>query len=530
MSNMIASMYTWLPSWYSKANYTFYRFACDCQGMKPPRTGDVCDKPVFAARWTNVLPSRAVLGAPYSYTPRVSTTYTGNVLYIAEGLPCGYALNNVTGELSGVAGFSGVFHITVYARNEEGQTIVVNNDPFKLVIVDCDDAFSCNGGRCMEDDGDRYNSQFGCNCSGTQKKGTRCDIDKFLPNEIVTGEGEIRQCQSFTTPNRSTIPPTECVFETANTTTNCQVQIVDTLKVGSELTYTCGDVQTPWLHAYLLPNLNRVSQLKFTRAEVLQSFLAIVRQSTGDGVGGARRSQADNNGAEVLQLLDLRSSNMTSIDQVLELVNLLQIPPSQLNIDCRNNPFTLPPLDLSLHTINSLLLSPAMISSTQRKFQGQSLVNDTTVPATCMEGGAASSLKNIVVCEDNHTTCSANDRCPAGSFTLVATSGQVVCEACSAGGFYQDEQGAIGSASHCGCKSCGLGTYVAPPGGASTAANCVKCPLNTDPTSTSGYRACPCLAGYYRKGRFDECYFCERDLGVTCNHDIRSLEPGYWYV
>lgn len=45
----------------------------------------------------------------------------------------------------------------------------------------------------------------------------------------------------------------------------------------------------------------------------------------------------------------------------------------------------------------------------------------------------------------------------------------------------------------------------------------------------AGYRACPCLEGFYRTHLFSGCRKCEKSGGLVCQDEYASLKPGYWW-
>lgn len=105
---------------------------------------------------------------------------------------------------------------------------------------------------------------------------------------------------------------------------------------------------------------------------------------------------------------------------------------------------------------------------------------------------------------------------------------QGFCHRCSAGQFYQSEEGKVGASSDCGCKFCGPGTYT-PTAGATEASSCQKCPAGTQGDILAGYRACFCLEDHARMDRFGECTACHATPGLHCADDVRSLSSGYWW-
>ncbi|XP_048588576.1 uncharacterized protein LOC116614027 [Nematostella vectensis] len=104
------------------------------------------------------------------------------------------------------------------------------------------------------------------------------------------------------------------------------------------------------------------------------------------------------------------------------------------------------------------------------------------------------------------------------------------CTDCSPGGFYQDVIAHIGELSHgMGCKQCPPGTFVSPaqsPG--RVEGDCSACPDGTDLKKFAGFRACPCLPGYFRLDRFGLCKPCP--YGYNCSNESVNLMPGFYWT
>ncbi|PFX34100.1 hypothetical protein AWC38_SpisGene925 [Stylophora pistillata] len=110
--------------------------------------------------------------------------------------------------------------------------------------------------------------------------------------------------------------------------------------------------------------------------------------------------------------------------------------------------------------------------------------------------------------------------CPLG--TLSKGNGE--CTDCPPGGFYSDTLGYVAES----CKECPYGSYVPfenKPG--KSILDCKACPIGTESDVFAGYRACPCLKGFYRTHRFAKCLKCE--VGLVCQDDYASLKPGFWW-
>ena len=55
----------------------------------------------------------------------------------------------------------------------------------------------------------------------------------------------------------------------------------------------------------------------------------------------------------------------------------------------------------------------------------------------------------------------------------------------------------------------------------------LKSSTGTDSDAFAGFRACPCLEGYYRTHMFEKCEQCGREL--QCQDEYAILKPGYWW-
>ena len=93
------------------------------------------------------------------------------------------------------------------------------------------------------------------------------------------------------------------------------------------------------------------------------------------------------------------------------------------------------------------------------------------------------------------------------------------------GGWYQNEEGQNS------CKKCVNGTFVSPdkaPG--RNPLECSVCPTGTNTNVHAGYRACPCLDGYYRLDRFGPCTPCHvKSTGLSCKNEYPAVKLGYWW-
>ncbi|XP_078377854.1 uncharacterized protein LOC144661006 [Oculina patagonica] len=114
--------------------------------------------------------------------------------------------------------------------------------------------------------------------------------------------------------------------------------------------------------------------------------------------------------------------------------------------------------------------------------------------------------------------------CPLGSFSNSSAIGVDVCTKCPPGGFYSDDVGYVGKS----CKKCPNGSFVPfnkAPG--TRKQDCKSCPEGTETDLFAGYRACRCLAEFYRTHIFEKCHKCLR--GLKCKDEYVSLKSGYWW-
>ncbi|XP_038062244.1 uncharacterized protein LOC119732681 [Patiria miniata] len=119
--------------------------------------------------------------------------------------------------------------------------------------------------------------------------------------------------------------------------------------------------------------------------------------------------------------------------------------------------------------------------------------------------------------------------CQQGTFGV--SWGDKSCIACPPGGFFQIKTGQVADPSQgINCQRCNNGTYVTPethPG--ISPANCTVCPTGTNKSLHAGFRACPCLDGFYRTDRFGECHPCPTE-GVNCSEEYQHLLSGFWWT
>ncbi|XP_072014037.1 uncharacterized protein [Amphiura filiformis] len=105
------------------------------------------------------------------------------------------------------------------------------------------------------------------------------------------------------------------------------------------------------------------------------------------------------------------------------------------------------------------------------------------------------------------------------------------CVMCPAGGYFQVRSGQVAKEVRgIGCDLCTNGTFVSleqAPG--SSTADCQVCPTGTNKSRFAGFRACPCLDGYYRKDRFGPCMLCP-EHGINCTDEYQKLKPGFWWI
>lgn len=160
-------------------------FRCVCD---PGFIGLRCETQVpsivpFAVSWDDhvggeeALPE-GVIGRAYDFqgpdAARVRVTGGQVAFYDATNLPCGVRVDNSTGSLSGVAGEPGSFPVRLLAEAQSGGSVFVNDRVFTLVVRDCD-AETCNGGTCVDEV--PFDAEFSCDCSGSNRTGTLCDVE-----------------------------------------------------------------------------------------------------------------------------------------------------------------------------------------------------------------------------------------------------------------------------------------------------------------------------------------------------------------
>ncbi|XP_032221587.2 uncharacterized protein LOC5520597 [Nematostella vectensis] len=119
--------------------------------------------------------------------------------------------------------------------------------------------------------------------------------------------------------------------------------------------------------------------------------------------------------------------------------------------------------------------------------------------------------------------------CLQGEYKVIGIDYEP-CTSCPPGGFYQDSIAFVGELSHgVGCKQCPAGSYVSPakaPGRLES--ECSSCPDGTDLTKHAGFRACPCLPGYFRLQRFGECTLCP--IGYECSNETVNLRKDFYWL
>lgn len=160
----------------------------DCQIFS-----QTCEQPAFSVEWPwNTRPETelaiwvapAVLGMWFEWHPptpdvivRLGSVVQDKdrsvVLYKATEIPPGLRVDKATGIISGTPTVAGKHNVEIVAEWAiDGKTVatvntgpaIENARPFPpLVVIECDDAFTCNGGRCI-DDGDPENGQYTCDC------------------------------------------------------------------------------------------------------------------------------------------------------------------------------------------------------------------------------------------------------------------------------------------------------------------------------------------------------------------------------
>lgn len=80
---------------------------------------------------------------------------------------------------------TGIFNFTVRAEEQRGgapigEVFVGDGQVFEVRVQSCDDSATCHGGTCLYDS--PFDGNFSCDCSGTSRTGSSCDVERFTVN------------------------------------------------------------------------------------------------------------------------------------------------------------------------------------------------------------------------------------------------------------------------------------------------------------------------------------------------------------
>jgi len=136
---------------------------------------------LFTVMWPAITSFSFAQGVPavhYQSLPQTpQAIVSGGVFaqYLAANLPCGLKINPITGVINGTAIGPSNNTVHIIAISSEGALATVNLNPFALIVTDCDNELSCNGGRCVDDV--RFDGVFECDCSKAPLQGgLTCNI------------------------------------------------------------------------------------------------------------------------------------------------------------------------------------------------------------------------------------------------------------------------------------------------------------------------------------------------------------------
>ena len=102
-------------------------------------------------------------------------------------LPWGIRIDRDTGQVIGTPVQPGSnFSVAIFAE-ADNELVMVNTRPFRLNVVDCDDAQTCHGGICLDDV--PFDSEYSCDCNRTGKTGPVCKDDILEPFTVSWGPG-----------------------------------------------------------------------------------------------------------------------------------------------------------------------------------------------------------------------------------------------------------------------------------------------------------------------------------------------------
>ena len=350
--------------------------------------------------------------------------------------------------------------------------------------------------------------------------GALCDttlrVIDYFGTDVLCGPGTMPEA----------VPrPHRCVLPARLRVPGCTVSITD---VGGDMRVQCTTSAQRKARRGAAPLPDGLERLLPYAVSIDLSHIAPVGAATAAHGLLALARDFSTLAAPHLTFVGLRNTSLESLSVVWQALDALNVSLAQLHLDVSDNlGIRLPPvLD---RAVAKLQVSVGMTPSAPAPLPRPAALALAVANASSCAGVAMSPLETsgaFVLCADGSTQACVS--CGKGQFAQATAAGLPRCQSCAAGGFFQDSPGRIGSGAHCACQLCGEGTY-SPAAGATSPSQCRKCPAGTDPFRLAGYRACPCLPGYYRRGRFEECLPCRDIPGVQCHDDVSELLPGYWW-
>ena len=400
---------------------------------------------------------------------------------------------------------SGLHNFTISVTDTMNVTSLVNGRSFQIKIVDCDaeDNVCGPGGQCIAGE-DPFDGDYRCICANgfvLNESTGLCIVDRsttdLRKNEIRIGQS-VFTCGANTVPNDS---QDRCVVDAD--ITEC---MATTDVKGTGIVVNCSDTSDA-----IPPDLGQVLSTVVT--------LDLSGRSPRAVQTWAAEMRRDNRTASQLRSLAIGPQTMTDLWQVL---SALGTNTGDVSVDLRSAPSGLRLPSVLSRPVRQLTLDvkaiPWPLSAGERRRHRRATVIQP--PGNCVAVRLNQTTSGMM------TLCSGSQcvSCGLGQYaTFNSESGEAVCRDCAAGGFFQDSQAWVGSGAHCACRLCGDGTFSSQPG-AESASQCQKCPVGTDPSQNAGYRACPCLPGFWRRDRFGPCESCAETPGVVCEADIRVLK------
>ena len=356
--------------------------------------------------------------------------------------------------------------------------------------------------------------------------GPRCDVEPTVPTGFIVVNGETQPCVTGSTPEEvtGTDKPKRCVFAfEPSLSQRCTLQADP---VGSNLRLNCRfqRIQRRTTESLLPPDLRQA--LPYAVSLDLSGWQPM------DGVDVVTALEELGVTAKMLRELNLANTGLQSLHPVWNMLAVLAVNLPVLTLDISNNPAIQLPPQLA-KSVGTLLVSTDMVPVPESGPSAPTASATGTDLSPALANASVCAVTRMPTPDATFHLCAAGNgsgcvTCSPGEYLYFDDDGQPTCRPCAAGGFFQDEAARIGSHSHCACQHCGEGTF-SPTAGAQRPSDCRKCPIGTNSSAPAGYRACPCLPGFYRRGRFELCLDCSSIEGIECMADVRVLKPGYWW-